>query len=379
MIIGLFFGGRSVEHGVSVVTAKQVYDALVAGGRSVHCIYMTESGQWLLRPSMPDLRGIAGLPLGAAAFEAEYRKGARPCRLAMDSGGLTLITKGLLPASSRLNIDLAFPATHGSHGEDGSLQGLFELLGVPFVGSGVAASAILMDKARAKEVLRAHGLPVLDGVQVPRIEWLKNGDEILKDAVGKFSYPLFVKPNDLGSSIAVSLAQSKEELAFALDVVYHFSSTALIEPAVEDAKEVNCAVLDGSPVRASVCESPIPASEVLSYEDKYLHGSKEQGMEGSSRELPADLAPETTRLVQDMAISAFNVAGASGTARVDFLLRAGETEVYINEVNTIPGSMAIYLWEASGLSSKDLVEQLIETALRTRREKDRYSYSLSRF
>jgi D-alanine-D-alanine ligase len=265
---------------------------------------------------------------------------------------------------------------HGTFGEDGTLQGLLELADLPYVGPGVLASAVGMDKIVMKAVFKGAGLPVLDCVALRRDEWSRSPDAVLGRVEREVGYPAFVKPANLGSSVGITRATDSASLRQALDVAAAYDRRILVEPSLEGASDINCSVLGSDDAaRASVCEQPVAWESFLSYDDKYIRGGKSQGMKGLSRRIPAPISTELTRTIQDLALRTFAAVDAAGVARVDFLL-ARDERVYVNEINTIPGSLAFYLWEASDLPFGRLLDRLIEIAQsrHTSRRQTTYSF-----
>ncbi|MFN2582550.1 MAG: D-alanine--D-alanine ligase family protein [Candidatus Dormibacteria bacterium] len=368
--VGVFFGGRSVEHEVSVITAMQTMAAFPGDRVTAVPVYIAKTGAWYSGDELRTLdafRDVARLveratrvrlrgdpTVGGATIEAEPRRGFM-------GGGTRDIA----------HIDVAMPLVHGSNGEDGTLQGLFELIDVAYCGSGVAASAVSMDKRLAKAAFRAAGLAVVDDIVLARERWRDDGDTVITEVERGFAYPLFVKPMSLGSSIGVSRVEDATQLRAAIELALTYDTRCLVEPAQEDIVEINCAVLGrGDDLRVSACEQP-KASGLLTYEDKYLSkGAKAPdagGKVGSQRIVPAPLSGTMTHLVQAAAKSAFSAIGAEGVARVDFLVRPDREEIIVNEINTVPGSLSFYLWEPAGLSFPELVGTLVDLAL-TRHE-----------
>lgn len=376
--VGVIFGGRSVEHEVSVVTAMQAMAALPPDRFTAVPVYIAKSGRWYtgghLR-SVEAFQDVDRVVEGATGVVLPPQPGQ--VHQLVELGG----RRGLLGGPARsIEFDVALPLVHGTHGEDGTLQGLFELADIPYTGCGVAAAAISMDKQLTKAVLRAAGLPVLDAVYITRQHWRADADAVCAEIVSRFAPPLFVKPMTLGSSIGVARAQTNDELRGALETALVYDARCLVEPAQEGITEINCAVLGrGSDLQFSVCEQPV-ASGVLSYADKYLNkgGSKEAttGMKGARRVIPAPIEPALTQRIQQAALDAFRAIGAEGVARVDFLVRPENDWFVVNELNTIPGSLAFYLWEPAGVPFDSLLSRLIEMALQRHAEKRETTYSI---
>lgn len=378
--VGMIFGGRSVEHEVSVLTAHQAIAALPRDKFTPVPIYISKTGQWFTGDALLDLKNFTDLE--------RLQTLAEPVFLSVDATQPGLLSrraperKGIFggraqPEQMVEPLDVAFPLIHGTHGEDGTLQGLLEIADLPYVGCGVEASAIGMDKLMAKVALRAAGVPVLPDYALSRARWQREPDAVVAEIEARFAYPVFVKPVSLGSSIGVSSAEDATALRFAIDVAATYDSRVMIEPAQQNIKEINCSVLGAEgDARASVCEHPISAG-ALSYEEKYLKGGKGDGMKGARRIIPADISDELTQRIQRSAVETFNAIGAAGVSRVDFLVSQDDSTYYVNEINTIPGSLSFYLWEPSGVPFPELLTTLIGYAQARHREKRRSTFSFN--
>ena len=381
--VGMIFGGRSVEHEVSVLTAHQAMAALPRDRYQPVPLYIAKDGQWYhgepLR-NLDNFRDLGRIP--SLAEPVIFSANANQPGFLIQRVGKRGLFGGNAPQFERETIDVAFPLIHGTHGEDGTLQGLLELADLPYVGCDVPASAIAIDKALTKRLLRSAGLPVLPEQVVGRQRWRSARAEILSELNAAQPFPLFVKPARLGSSIGVSRAENQAELEHALDVALTYDERALVEPAQAAIIEINCAVLGlGEQARASVCEQPI-SSGTLSYEDKYLRGGKgkgaqTKGMQSAQRLIPAPISPSLSEAIQAAALAAFRAIGAAGVTRIDFLVRPDEERFFINEMNTLPGSLAFYLWEASGLSFQELLQELIEQGRQRHREKQASTFTFA--
>jgi D-alanine-D-alanine ligase len=304
---------------------------------------------------------------------------AQPVSLDLGSGALRLPEtrkRGMFdrgPAQpDTIALDVVIPATHGTQGEDGALQGALELADIPYAGPTLEAAVLAMNKAVTKSVLRAAGIPVLDDLSLRRSEYERDGAEaIIARVKARFGLPVYAKPASLGSSVGVSRCATDAELADALQLAFELDRLALVEPAVEGGLEINCAVLGrpGADARVSACEQPIATEGFLSFEDKYMREAKgggglktEGGMGSADRIIPAPISDERTATVQDLARRTFEAIGGTGVARVDLLLDA-QGRLFVNEPNTIPGSFSFYLWEPVGLEFPDLLDALIDIAL----------------
>lgn len=367
--VAVIFGGRTTEHEVSVVTGIQVMQ-LLAKHHVVIPIYITKEGCWLTGKKLGELDAYKGFNPKDPALEQIV--------ITPDTG-LQVITnpmpRGMLEKPKKLEVDVIFPTMHGMNGEDGTLQGLLELANLPYVGSGVLASATSIDKVAAKVAMRGAGIPVLDDVWFYRAEWERNEDAIVARIEQKFSYPVIVKPVRLGSSIGIAVASNADDLRFDVSVASHFDNKIMVEPYLQDRMEVNCSVLGNLDLQASVCEQPLTGAQFLSFEDKYLQGQRERGMEGAKRIIPAPIAEEMTHRVQQMAKDAFRAVDGRGIARIDFMLDTRNSKLYVNELNTLPGSFSFYLWEPAGIAPVELVDRLVELALEEYREKRKTNYT----
>jgi D-alanine-D-alanine ligase len=346
----LVFGGRSAEHEVSVVSARSVLDALDPERYDVVCVGIDKDGRWHLLPGPPALpSGVTGeLPAVTPETGSEVA-------LAREPGARELVTE----AGRREGFDVVFPMLHGPLGEDGTIQGLLEVAGIPYVGAGVLASAVGMDKPTQKVLFRAAGLPVAPYVVITEREWLEDPESVEAKAQD-LGYPLFVKPAALGSSVGITKAHEPGELASAVKEALTHGRKAVVERSIEGARELEVSVLGNEDPVASVAGEIIPRGhEFYDYAAKYLDET------GAQLVIPADLPPEVMEEVRRMAVAAFRAIDAEGMARVDFFFRAPE-ELLVNEINTIPGfttiSMYPKLWDAAGLPFRDLVDRLIHLA-----------------
>jgi len=355
--LGLIFGGRSSEHEVSLTSARSVLEAVDRDTYDVELICITPEGRW-----------VTGLHAGMLL---EGKKPADTENVLMpqfpqEKHLLSIVSDGGVERVRRLDrIDVVFPLLHGTYGEDGTIQGLFELAGVPYVGAGVAGSAVGMDKIIMKDIFISRGLPVCDYDFVLRKEWEADRSAITDRIAKKLGFPVFTKPANAGSSVGITKVKSEDELPAAMDIAAEYDRKILIEKGL-DAREIECSVLGNDDPEASVTGEIVPSREFYDYEAKYID-------EGSKLFIPARIPEETEREIRDIAVKAFRALDCAGMSRVDFFLEKDTGKVYLNEVNTIPGftpiSMYPKLWEASGLSYSDLISRLIELAFE--RYKDR--------
>ncbi len=367
MNLGIIFGSRSVEHEVSIITALQVLHAADKNKYNVVPIYIDKKGEWFTGNKLTELENFNDL---SAITKGMKKVSIFPSpTLQYSAGSFFGMKKGE-------RLDVVFPLIHGTFGEDGTLQGLLEFAGIPYTGAGVLASAIGMDKVFTKKVLTAHQLPVTKYISFPRKEYLEKPDTSLNKIKEKLRFPLFVKPSNLGSSVGINKVQSVDKLKFAIEVASEFDSCLLVEEGVEEIMEINCSVLgDTENPKPSVCEQPLSGDELLSYKDKYCSGSKNTGMKGTRRILPADIPDALTAKIQEMAVKAFKAINGYGIARIDFLINKKNESIFVNEINTIPGSLSFYLWEASGMKFSQLIDELVGLAIKRHRDKTQTTYS----
>jgi D-alanine-D-alanine ligase len=370
--IGVIYGGRSSEHEVSVASAAAVFQHLDRNRYEPVAIRIEKDGRWALPSKPPSLMSAAEV-----IAEAKPDDGAddgRETHLVAHPGSETLLTIDRRQAAvSGLALDVVFPMLHGPYGEDGTVQGLLELANVPYVGAGVLASAVGMDKATMKLVFAARGLPIVDYEVVLKRDWQRDPRSVMHTLVARLGFPVFVKPANLGSSVGISKAKHATELRSAIDLAAGFDRKVVVEAAVPGAREIECSVLGNDDPEASVPGEIIPSREFYDYEAKYLD-------EGSRLVIPAELGAEQTETVRTLAIAAFKAIDGAGMARVDFLLAGDSGLLYVNEVNTIPGfttiSMYSKMWAASGLDYPALLDRLIALALERHAEKQQLRTSV---
>ena len=355
-----------MEHEVSIVTAMQVFENINREKYDVSPVYIDKNGRWLVDKRLEKLDSFKNLKLGVKA--PEYFFAASPSIKALKP-------RSALKFFNKISADIYFPLIHGTFGEDGTIQGLFEMANVPYVGSGVTGSAVGMDKIIQKSVFKDNGLPVVKHLWFLKSEWQDNKIEIIKNIENILGYPVFVKPANLGSSVAINKARGLKELEEAIDIASNFDRRLIVEEGKENIIEINCSVMGNNELTVSVCEQPLKGEQMLSYEDKYLKGGKTKGMAGLSRLVPAPTSEELTKKIQEMAKTAFRAVDASGVARIDFLVDAKNNKIWINEINTLPGSLSFYLWEKSGLDFPDLLDKLIDLGFERYKERHELMFS----
>jgi len=353
--VGVIFGGRSGEHEVSLVSATSVINALDREQYDVVPIGITREGRWV--------SSIEALKLMKERTSLDHE----PERFLVPEPGRRALVSAEGLQNDALPLDVVIPLVHGIHGEDGTLQGLLELANIPYVGAGVLASAVGMDKIIQKELFRRAGLPV------PKYVWFLSNvcrdrsRKVVSAVERSLRYPVFVKPANTGSSVGISKAHNRTELLESLQVALQYDRKIIVEQGVKNAREIECSVLGNDDPETSVPGEIVPSNEFYDYDAKYVDGK-------SVAIIPAKLPKKVTRRVRALAAEAFRVIDGAGMARVDFFVTRGSSRIYLNEVNTIPGftSISMYpkLWEASGISFAELLDRLIALAMRRHREKD---------
>lgn len=371
--VAVFFGGRSVEHEISVISALQAINAFDSEKYNIVPIYISKQGRWFTGSNLLDLKNYKNLDKLIADADEVFM---RP-----DFGDYNLykVNTGLFSKKNPVVAELhvAIPVLHGTNGEDGVFEGLLETIGLPFAGCNTLSSANGMDKITMKMILRAEGIPVVDYVWFTDYQWNMNKDSILDKIESQLGYPVIVKPANLGSSVGIGTAADRSELISRIQNAEKFSSRIIVEHMIENLKEINCSVLgDADEHESSVCEEPIKSGKFLSYEDKYMGGTKtNQGMQASEKRIPADLPEEMSERIRHIAAETFRVLSCHGVSRIDVMIDEKDNSVYVNEINTIPGSLSFYLWEATGITFPELMDRLVSLALKRKRAVERKTFT----
>lgn len=361
--VGVFFGGRSVEHEISIISALQAINAFNTDKYTVTPIYMTKDGKWYSGEELLEVDNYRNTEELLKKCTQVYM------RPEYGNGIIYYSKKKLFGSDEYVKLDVIFPVLHGTNGEDGSFQGLLELIGIPYVGCSPLASVNGMDKITMKMILRESNIPVIDFEWFSDKQWFSQKEELINKIESRLGYPVIVKPSNLGSSVGISRATDKISLIKAVEMASKFSARIIVEKMVVDLKEINCSVLGNSfDCITSVCEEPLKTDDILSYTDKYMGGSKgsgsSKGMHSTQRRIPADLPTVISDQIKSFAAQTFRVLSCEGVSRIDFIMDEKTNIVYVNEINTIPGSLSFYLWEATGLSFGQLIDKLIDLALK---------------
>lgn len=373
--VGLIYGGKSGEHDVSLQTALAVIKAFDQSKYDIMPFYITKQGEWRAGAQIEgtvdrlDLLTFSEQKEGISAnalsslFERTLQLKAR-----------TGVSDGTdISADEYAPIDVIFPLLHGTFGEDGTIQGLLEMANIPYVGAGVLASAVGMDKVFMKKVFAEEGLPQCKYRHCTRTEWRRNSSRFIKEIEVALGYPCFVKPANLGSSVGISKANHQDDLMQAIEEAFRYDRKVIVEEAV-DAREIEIGVLGNDDPKASVPGEVVSSSDFYDYRAKYMDGK-------SSMIIPADLDPDRVQELREMAVRAFRAVDGSGLSRVDFFIRSSDGKMMINEINTMPGftpfSMYPLLWQETGVSYQELLDELISLAMQRHAEKQEIDYGFS--
>lgn len=362
--IGVFFGGRSTEHEISVISANQAINAIDKDKFDVVPVYITKQGKWYTGDALLEISNYRNTASMLDKCQEVYMKPI------YGDYNLYKAKKPMFGSDVFAKFDVVIPVLHGSNGEDGIFEGVLETIGIPYAGCSTLASANGMDKITMKMILQASGIPVVDYLWFTDRQWFEKRDELIADIEKKLGYPVIVKPANLGSSVGIGRAHDREDLIDKINTAEQYSSRIIVEHMVDNLQEINCSVLgDCDDYQTSVLEEPIKSGEILSYTDKYMGGSKgKTGMQSAQKRIPADLPESETALIKDLAGKTFAVLSCHGVSRVDMIIDRDNRNIYVNEINTIPGSLSFYLWEASGIKFDKLMERLVSLALKRKRD-----------
>lgn len=366
--IGVIFGGRSTEHEISVISASQAMAAIDREKYDVTPIYITKQGHWYTGAPLFDVKNYRHIP--------ELLKQCTEVYMRPVYGDYNLYPanpKGFFSSSAMKpvgKLDVVIPVLHGTNMEDGIFEGVLQTIGIPYAGCDVLSSANGMDKITMKMILRANDVPVVDYVWFTDKQWHTRRDALIEQIEDTLGYPVIIKPANLGSSVGIGSAHDRNQLKARIDDAERYSTRIIVEHMLADMQEINCSVLgDCDDYRTSVLEEPIKSGDFLTYEKKYMGGGKgSEGMQSSQKRIPAELPDDVTKEIQRLAGETFRVLSCHGVSRVDVMIDRTDGRIYVNEINTIPGSLSFYLWEATGLSFDKLMDELVKLALRRKRE-----------
>ena len=368
--VAVLFGGESVEHEVSIISASQAMNALNPEKYEVVPVYISKDRDFYSGPELRNVQTFTDMNT--------LKKNVPLVHLVKKDGKVVVepLKKSFFKKSEEVVVDLAIPVMHGTNGEDGSIQGLLEMLKLPYAGCDVIAAGCGQDKSVMKHILENSGLPLCPWTWIYGCDYEDNKAEI-KAKVAELGYPVVLKPACLGSSVGIVIAHNEDELDAAVEEAGQYDEKIVIEQMVQNLREINCSVLgDHFECKPSVLEEVTKGAEILDFKDKYLgsgktKGAKSQGMASASRIVPAPISEEMTKEIQDLAVKTFKVLGSSGVCRIDFMINGATNQVYVNEINTIPGSLAFYLWKEAGMNFTELMEALVKQAINRQRRREK--------
>lgn len=383
--LGIIFGGKSVEHEISIITGNQTINAVDTEKYEIVPIYISKKGLMYTGNELLDLKNYKNLD--------ELLKKSIQITLVNDGEKINLVKFPVKKFGNNIvnTIDVAIPTMHGTNGEDGAIQGYLEIIGVPYAGCDVLSSSVGMDKIMMRRILKEAKIPSLDYVAFYSLDYIDNQEKVVNEIEEKLSYPVIVKAGNLGSSVGIKKASNKAKLIEAVEYAIQFSDRVMVEKAIQNLREINCSVIgDQIEAQASECEEPFGSDEILSYSDKYMSGgkgkagklggsktlsSKDKGMASLDRKVPADISKERKEEIQNLAIKTFKVLGCSGVSRIDFMIDKDTNELYVNEINTIPGALSFYLWQATNMQFNKEIDKLVELAFKRQRQRNDRTYS----
>ena len=383
--VGVLFGGKTVEHEISVISAIQAMGYLDRSKYDVIPIYITKDNEFYVGENIGKIESYTDL--------SSLIKSSQRVIMVRDENKVKLIKypQKMLSKGYVDYIDIAFPVVHGTNVEDGTLQGYLKMFNIPYVGCDVLSSAVGMDKYVMKTVLKDNGIPVLDCKCYTAKQYDENEEAVIEEIEKAVGYPLIVKPVNLGSSIGISKAENRTELYDSLDTAFSYATKVLVETAVQNLKEINCSVLgDYEDAEASECEEPVSSDKILTFQEKYIGDGSAKGAKGAKggvkssgskgmatlkRKIPADITPEQRDTIRELAVKAFKCLGCGGVSRIDFMMDTKTGNIWLNEINTIPGSLSFYLWEPIGVKYTELLDRMISLALKRERENESITYT----
>ncbi len=384
--VGVLFGGKSVEHEISVISAIQAMQSLNRDKYDVIPIYITKNNEFYVGENVGKIESYTDIN--------SLIKSSQRVIMVNDENKVKLIKypQKMLSKGYVDYIDIAFPVVHGTNVEDGTLQGYLQMMNIPYVGCDVLSSAVGMDKYVMKTVLKDNGIPVLDCKCYTANQYDENEDAIVEEIESAIGYPVIVKPVNLGSSIGISKAENRTELYDSLETAFQYATKVLIETAVQNLKEINCSVLgDYESAEASECEEPVSSDKILTFAEKYIGDGSTKGAKGTKggvkssggskgmatlkRKIPADITAKQRDTIRTLAVKAFKCLGCGGVSRIDFMMDTKTGNIWLNEINTIPGSLSFYLWEPVGVKYPELLDKMISLALKRERESENITYT----
>ncbi|MEK7104365.1 MAG: D-alanine--D-alanine ligase family protein [Patescibacteria group bacterium] len=371
--IGVFFGSKSPEHDISIITAQLIISGLSGLDFNVVPVYINRNGSWMIDEELGKLKNFTD-----PKREIEKEKSFQEFYLDLENSNGKMVFKKKGIGGKSISIDVAFPAFHGSFGEDGTIQGLFEMMDIPYVGCDVASSAIAMDKALTKQIYLANNIPTTKFVYFYKKDWQEKKENIVKEIKETLQWPVFIKPVHLGSSIGIAKIKEGDVagLENKIDVAFYYDDKVLVEEGVSDLMDVTCCVIGNADLTASLLQESVFQADLFDFEEKYLkEGGSQLGKSQSGVIIPARLDEDLTKNIQEMAQKAYKALGCCGIARVDFLLNKQANKFFANEVNPLPGTVYHHLWKASGMELDELLKKLVSLAQAKYEQKKAISFS----
>ena len=377
-VIGVFFGGKSVEHEVSIISALQVVENLDKEKYDIIPIYISKDNKFYSSEFLSDINRYKDLDEIVRLSDEVY--------FTHENGSLLVNKKDGIFKKVLFKIDIVFPVVHGLNVEDGTLEGFLEMYNIPYVGCDVCSSAVGMNKIIFKKVLESSNIPVVEYDTLNISEFEQDSKKAFEKIKDKLSLPIIVKPANLGSSVGIEIIKDEKEFVPKMQQVFEFCENVLIERCITNLREINCSVVgDFSSQEVSVLEEPIKEDEILSYKDKYLGngkggklskmGRKSSGMASLTRKIPAQLNKDQEDEIYNLAKNTFKLLNCEGISRIDFILDGDNNEIYVNEINTIPGSLSFYLWEPKGVKFSELLDKAIRIAIKRQERRNKITYS----
>jgi len=371
--IAVLYGGRTTEHDVSIITGVQLMDNANKNKYNIVPVYVARDGQWYTGEKLRDIEFYKN-------FDSNSKDIMKVFISPIPGSSCLVVEKkaGLFGGNKKddIHIDAVIPAMHGMNGEDGSMQGLFQLAEIPYACTGITGSAVGMDKIVMKSVFKGCGFPLIPYIHFTRTEWEANNEAIIEKAEKEIGYPMIVKPSNLGSSIGISKADNKETLISAITVASKYDRRIIIEHAVENLMEVNCSCLGfENDIKVSELEEPVTWESFLTFDEKYMRGSKSNGMASLDRRIPAQIPQEMADNIKDLSKQIFKALDCKGIVRIDYIIDKKTATLYVNEINTLPGSFAFYLWEPIGIKYETLIDEMIEQAFKQYKQMEENNYA----
>ncbi len=373
IVVGVFFGGKSVEHEVSIISALQVINAINKEKYDVIPIYISKDNRFYYSNKLLDINTYKDIELLKKTCDEIY--------FTHNNSQMVVNKINGIMKKELARLDVVFPVVHGLNVEDGTLQGFLEMYNIPYVGCDVCASAVGMNKIIFKKVLEASKIPVIDYAEIYYSDYIEDEKKVYDEVIKKLDFPIILKPANLGSSVGIKIVNNEEEFYDGVNFVFEFTDKILAEKCIKNLREINSSILGNSKeVLVSVLEEPVKNDEILSFKDKYMsdngkNSKLDSGMASLSRKVPAELTKEQEDTIKELSKKVFKILDCEGVARIDYIIDVDEDKIYVNEINTIPGSISFYLWEAVGIKFDELCEKLIRISIKRKEQREKKTYT----